>query len=78
MPFLFFGRKAQARRVPDGQFEKRRCPKCERTTVFRECVVEKTYTAYFLVNLWTSESTVFACDTCGAMMDLDETEAPDE
>jgi ribosomal protein S27E len=77
MPFLLFGSKGKARRVPDGQFEKRRCPECGKTTVFRECVVEKTYTAYHFVNLWSSESTKFCCDACGSVMDLDETEAPE-
>jgi len=74
MPFLLFGQKGKARRVPDGQFEKRRCPECGKTTVFRECVVEKTYTAYRVINLWKSESTQFSCDACGALMDLDDTE----
>src|SRR5262245_23498060 len=77
MPFLMFGSKGKARRVPDGQFEKRRCPECGKTTVFRECVVEKTYTAYHFVNLWSSESTKFCCDACGSVMELDETEAPE-
>lgn len=77
MPFLMFGSKGKARRVPDGQFEKRRCPECGKTTVFRECVVEKTYTAYHFVNLWSSESTKFCCDACGAVMDLDDTQAPE-
>lgn len=77
MPFVMFGRKGKVRRVPDGQFEKRRCPECGRTTVFRECIVKKTYTAYHFVNLWSSESTQFACDACGSVMDLDQTEAPE-
>lgn len=76
MPFVMFGRKGKVRRVPDGQFEKRRCPECGKTTVFRECIVKKTYTAYHFVDLWSSESTQFACDACGSVMDLDETEAP--
>ncbi|MEX1368283.1 MAG: hypothetical protein AB1Z98_34450 [Nannocystaceae bacterium] len=77
MPLLMFGRKGKVRRVPDGQFEKRRCPECGKTTVFRECLVRKTYTAYHFVDLWSSESTQFACDACGSVMDLDETEAPE-
>ena len=77
MPFLMFGSKGKARRVPDGRFEKRRCPECSKTTVFRECVVEKTYTAYHFVNLWSSESTKFCCDACGSVMDLDATLAPE-
>lgn len=72
-----FGSKGKARRVPNGQFEKRRCPECNETTVFRECIVEKTYTAYRFVNLWSSESTQFACDACGSLMDLDDTLAPE-
>lgn len=77
MAFLMFGRKGKVRRVPDGQFEKRRCPECGKTTVFRECVVNSDYTVYHFVKLWSSEKTQFACDACGAMMDLDDTEAPE-
>lgn len=77
MPFLMFGQKGKVRRVVDGQFEKRRCPECGKTTVFRECIVKKTYTAYHFVDLWTKESTQFACDACGAVMDLDETKSPE-
>ena len=77
MAFVMFGRKGKVRRVPDGRFEKRRCPECGKTTVFRECVVKNTYTAYHFVNLWTSESTQFACDDCGATMDLERTEPPE-
>jgi ribosomal protein S27E len=77
MPFLMFGSKGKARRVPDGQFEKRRCPECGKTTVFRECVVEKTFTAYHFIDLWSSKSTQFSCDACGAVMELDQTLAPE-
>lgn len=77
MPFVMFGRKGKVRRIPDGQFEKRRCPECDKTTVFRECVVKKTYTAYHFVNLWTSESTQFSCDACGSVMDLEDTLDPE-
>ena len=77
MPLLMFGRKGKVRRVVDGEFEKRRCPECGKTTVFRECIVKKTYTAYHFVNLWSSESTQFACDACGSVMDLDQTEQPE-
>lgn len=77
MPLLMFGRKGKVPRVVDGQLEKRRCPECGKTTVFRECLVRKTYTAYHFVDLWSSESTQFACDACGSVMDLDETEAPE-
>lgn len=77
MPFVMFGRKGKVRRVPDGQLEKRRCPECGKTTVFRECVVETTYTAYVVVNLWRSEATEFACDACGSVMALEKTLEPE-
>lgn len=77
VPFLMLGTKGKARRVPDGRFEKRRCPECGKTTVFRECVVEKTYTAYHFVSLWTSKATQFCCDACGSVMDLEDTLAPE-
>lgn len=77
MPFLLFGSKGKARRVADGQFEKRRCPECGKTTVFRECVVEKTFTAYHFIDLWSSKSTQFACDACGSVMELEQTLGPE-
>ena len=77
VPFLLFGSKSKARRVPDGQFEKRQCPECGKTTVFRECVVEKTYTAHKFIDLFSSEDTQFACDDCGAIMALEDTNAPE-
>ena len=76
MPFVMFGSKGKARRVPDGQFEKRQCPECDKTTVFRECVVEKTFTAYHFIDLWSSKTTQFCCDACGSVMDLEKTLPP--
>ncbi len=77
MVLAWFGRKGKARRVPDGQFEKRRCPECGKTTVFRECVVKSEYTVYSVVKLWDSEKTQFACDACGSLMDLDDSLPPE-
>ncbi len=62
--------------MPDGQFEERRCPECDTTTVFRECVVEETFTAYHFIDPWSSRSTQFGCDACGSVMDLEETLPP--
>ncbi len=76
MPFVMFGTKGKARRVPGGQFEKRRCPECDETTVFRECVVERTFTAYHFIDLWSSKSTQFSCDACGSVMALEKTLDP--
>jgi hypothetical protein len=70
---IIFGRKSKARLVPDGRFEKRRCPECEKTAVFRECLVSHKYHVFFVVDLFDTESTKFACDKCGAVMDLDDT-----
>ena len=66
-----FGSKGKARRVSGGRFEKRRCPECDETTVFRECVVEKTFTAYHFVDLWSSKSTQFCYDACGSRLSVD-------
>lgn len=75
--FLWVGRKSKARMVPDGQFEKRRCPECGKTAVFREAVVNKAYSAWVVLKLWESESTTYVCDKCGSMVDLDDTLEPE-
>lgn len=74
---IIFGRKSKARLVPDGRFEKRRCPECDKTAVFRECLVSNKYHVFFVVDLFDTESTKFACDKCGAVMDLDDTKDPE-
>lgn len=74
---IIFGRKSKARRVPDGRFEKRRCPECGKTTVFREAIVENKYHVFFVVDLFDTESTKFACDACGSLMDLGDTQDPE-
>ena len=74
MVFAMFGRKSKAKALRDGRVERRRCPLCGATTDFRECKVEKTYTAYVVVKLWNSESTAFMCTECDEVMDLDDTE----
>lgn len=75
--FFWFGTRGKIRRVPDGQFEKRRCPECGKTTVFRECVVDRSVVAYSVIKLWDSKSTVFACDACCATMKLADTHDPE-
>lgn len=74
---VWFGWKSKARRVPDGELHRRKCPECEKTTVFREAVAKREYTAYHFVKLWESEKTVFACDACGEVMELEDTLEPD-
>ncbi len=39
--------------------------------------VQKSYTAYHFVELWSSEDTAFACSACGEVVDLDDTAAPE-
>lgn len=77
MPFLMFGSKGKARRVPNGRCETRRCPECNKTCSFRECLVQTSYTAYHFLELWNSESTQFCCDGCGALMALEGTLPPE-
>lgn len=74
---LIFGRKSKSRLVPDGRFEKRRCPECNKTAVFREALVEHKYHVFFVVDLFDSKSTKFCCDRCGSVMDLDDTLDPE-
>ncbi len=74
---LWLGRNSKARLVPDGEFEKRRCPECGKTSVFREAVVKNEYSAWVVLKLWESESTKYVCDQCGSVMDLDDTEEPE-
>lgn len=74
---VWFGWKQKAKRVPGGEEHKRKCPECEKTTVFREAVAKREYTAYHFVKLWESDKTVFVCDGCGEAMDLDDTLEPD-
>jgi hypothetical protein len=75
--FFLLGRKSKARRVEGGQLEKRKCPECEETTAFREVVVQHDYTAFIKVKLFDSESEAFACDACGAIVDLEDTLEPE-
>ena len=74
---IIFGRKSKARLVPDGRFEKRRCPECGKTAVFRESIVAHKYHVFFVVDLFDTESTKFCCDKCGSVMDLSDTLDPE-
>ncbi|MEZ4451622.1 MAG: hypothetical protein R3B09_19275 [Nannocystaceae bacterium] len=74
---FWVGTRGKIRRVPDGQFEKRKCPECGKTTVFRECKVDRSFVAYSFLKLWDWKSTTFACDACCATMDLDDTLPPE-
>lgn len=74
---FWVGTRGKIRRIPDGQFEKRRCPECGKTTVFRECQLERSFVAYSVLKLFDSKSTTFACDACGATMDLEDTLPPE-
>ena len=74
---IIFGRKSKARLVPDGRFEKRRCPECGKTAVFREALVNHKYHVFWALELFGTESTKFCCDKCSAMMDLDDTLEPE-
>ena len=75
--FIWWGKKGKTRRVVDGNFEKRKCPECGKTAVFREMLVKSEVSVFSVVKLWDSESTQYACDRCGSVMDLDDTEEPE-
>lgn len=75
--FVWWNKKGKARRVEDGDFEKRKCPECGKTAVFREVLVKSEVSVFSVVKLWDSEATKYACDRCGSIMDLDDTEDPE-
>jgi hypothetical protein len=72
-----FGKSEKVKRVSDGRVERRKCPKCGKTTEFHEVVVRSKWTAYRFVKLWDSETTAFLCKACEEVMDLDDTEEPE-
>jgi predicted RNA-binding Zn-ribbon protein involved in translation (DUF1610 family) len=74
---IVFGRKCKARLVPDGRFEKRRCPECGKTAVFREALIKSTYHVFWALELFDSESTKYCCDKCSSTMDLEDTLDPE-
>ncbi|MGH1344590.1 MAG: hypothetical protein ACRBN8_23730 [Nannocystales bacterium] len=74
--WFFFGRKSKVRPVKGGRRERRKCPDCGADTTFIEVKVEKTYTAYAVVDLFDTESTAFACSECSEVMSLDRTLEP--
>lgn len=72
-----FGKKSKVRLVDGGEVELRRCPRCDHTGEFRECTIDKTYTAYIVVDLWSSQSKAFRCTRCHEAMPLEETREPE-
>jgi predicted RNA-binding Zn-ribbon protein involved in translation (DUF1610 family) len=75
--WLVFGRKKKIKPLEGGRRERRTCPECGANTTFIEVSVEKTYTAYVVVDLFDSESTAFQCKECGEVMDLERTQEPE-
>lgn len=74
---VWFGSKKRAKRVEGGRRVKRKCPECNATAEFYECVVKRSVTAFSVVKLWDGESIAFACSECGELTELDETLAPE-
>ncbi len=74
--WFVFGRRKKTRAVRGGRAERRTCPKCDANTTFFEVKVEKTYTAYVVVDLLDTESTAFICKNCDEVMDLGDTLPP--
>jgi hypothetical protein len=75
--FGIFGKKSSVKLVEDGEFEKRRCPKCDETTIFREVEVDNSITAYKLVELFEWVGKAFMCEACDEIMDLEDTLEPE-
>lgn len=73
---FFFGRKSKSRPLKDGRRERRKCPDCDADTTFVEVKVEKSYTAYVVVDLFNTESTAFCCSECLEVMDFERTLEP--
>ena len=69
--FGIFGKKSSVKLVEDGEFEKRRCPKCDETTIFREVEVDNSITAYKLVELFEWVGKAFMCEACDEIIRCD-------
>lgn len=74
--FFLFGRKSKVRPVEGGRKEKRACPECGQTALFVEAEKKSDYSAYLVLDLFSSTDRVFVCSACGEWMDLEDTEAP--
>lgn len=74
---VFLGWKSRAKRVKGGETHRRKCPECEKTAVFHECILKREYSAYIVLKLWESKSEAYECGECGEVMDLDDTEDPE-
>ncbi len=74
--WLQLGRKSKVRPLEGGRRERRKCPDCDADTTFFEVKVKKKYTAFFVVDLFDTESTAFSCSECLEVMDLDRTLEP--
>ena len=73
---IWWRNKKRAKTVRGSRRVKRRCPKCEETTHFRECTVTHDVSVYS-VKLWDDEYRAFACSNCDEVMDLDDTLEPE-
>ena len=63
-----FGRKERTVRATDRPSIRARCPACGVVTTLQPCTVEKTYTAYHFVDLWSSASERFRCVACSEIV----------
>ncbi|AKF11158.1 hypothetical protein [Sandaracinus amylolyticus] len=73
--FFLFGQKKRAKRIAGARAITVRCPHCEKPRVFVEVELERTYTAYVMIDLWTSKDRAFGCTECGEILDADSDEA---
>ena len=70
--FLIFGDKHRTEPVEGGLQERRVCPKCGESALFRERVVSKQFRIYFVEMFTHDTHRVMECSRCGTAFVTDE------
>ena len=78
MAWFVFGRRHSVKATPNGAQIRARCPECAREATFSACEATTSYTAFFVVPLWTRAVPCFRCSQCGAEVELAEDPSPTE
>lgn len=76
MAWFVFGRRRSVKATPDGVQIRARCPECAREASFSPCEATTSYTAFFVVPLWTHATPCHRCNQCGAEVELAESPSP--
>ncbi len=75
--WVMFGAQTKVRPIKGGKRVKRRCPDCGDDAMFIECVERSKFTAFFVLELFEDEDTVFVCSSCREAMYLERTLEPE-